>query len=136
MPITRYGEASHLVMVDVDGAVQVSKARPAPTMPVTAAEVAALEDDAVLEDDVALDEDAEADVADVADVADLAAVAVAADLAAVADAPTVSAWPPAGLAVAADVPDAPEPDTWALCWRSSPRPGSSAARARSGRTRP
>ena len=37
-----------------------------------------------------------------------------ADLAAVADAPTVSDWPPAGLAVAADLADAPEPDTWAL----------------------
>ena len=108
MPITRYGEASHLVMVDSDGAVQVSKARPAPTMPVTAADDAALDDAAALEDDDALDDDA---VADVAAVADLAEVPEVADLAAVDDAPTVSAWPPAGLAVAADLPDAPEPDT-------------------------
>jgi hypothetical protein len=47
VPITRYGDASHLVMVDVDGAVQVSSPRPLPTMDVNwevcADDVAALD---------------------------------------------------------------------------------------------
>src|SRR5690242_7980944 len=32
VPVIRYGEASHAVIVSVDGAVQVSKARPRPTL--------------------------------------------------------------------------------------------------------
>src|SRR5690348_17661796 len=37
VPVIRYGEASHAVIVSVDGAVHVSKARPRPTLRTSAA---------------------------------------------------------------------------------------------------
>jgi hypothetical protein len=113
-------------MVDVDGAVQVSKARPLPIMPVTAEAAAALDDAATL-DDCAAEDCAAEDCADVdcapedcaVDRADVDELAVVADLAAADDAPTVISdrLPADGFDAAADPPGPAaldELDTWAL----------------------
>ena len=113
MPITRYGDASHLVMVDVDGAVQVSNPRPLPSKDVSpedcAADVAALDDLAKL-DDVAEPDDVLAELDDV--------------LAELDDAPTfIIDWLPVTLAAEEEL-DEPEPDTWDLVWATTFAPAS------------
>ena len=94
MPITRYGDASHLVIVDVDGTVQVSSPRPLPTMDVNA--------------EVCADDAAALDVAPTV-ISDWLA---AEDAAGAADPPSA-----AGLDEPEPdepEPDEPEPDTWEL----------------------
>jgi hypothetical protein len=89
VPITRYGDASHLVIVDVDGAVQVSSPSPLPTMDVNW--------------EVCAD--------------DLAALGVAptviSDWLAAEDA-AGAADPPTAAEVDEPEPAGPDPDTWEL----------------------